>query len=321
MAVSLILHSWLLLVPLIPSVIVAIFSLYHLLSSQALRTALNNHVIILLLCVGLISSVTDYVWTGYFYRTGIALSSTPAFCLAWVFVSASGLVIAYLLMAWASIERHILIFYSTWFATARKRFFFHYLPLIICIVWPLIFCCVTLLILPCNIPFSYSNKQCARYSCIFAIGWIALMDSIFHYILPTFIVVIFSVVLLVRVIYQKYQIHQRVEWRNYKRMAFQLLPISALYFCISFPTMILYAAYSAGVPRTVAADYFLNSIFLCFWIILFTLFAIVPSLPQWRTKCTKLFLFWRAKRRVNPEIPLPTRLKAGRTNTATFTHQ
>ncbi|CAF0896938.1 unnamed protein product [Adineta steineri] len=104
-------------------------------------------------------------------------------------------------------------------------------------------------------------------------------------------------------------------------MAFQLLPISALYFCISFPTMLLYAAYSAGVPRTVAADYFLNSIFLCFWIILFTPFAIVPSLPQWRTKCTKLFLFWRAKRRVNPEIPLPTRLKAGRTNTATFTHQ
>ncbi|CAF4164746.1 unnamed protein product, partial [Adineta steineri] len=91
MAVSLILHSWLLLVPLIPSVIVAIFNLYHLLSSQALRTALNNHVIILLLCVGLISSVTDYVWTGYYYRTGIALSSTPAFCLAWVFISASGL--------------------------------------------------------------------------------------------------------------------------------------------------------------------------------------------------------------------------------------
>jgi len=34
--------------------------------------------------------------------------------------------------------------------------------------------------------------------------------------------------LLVSVLYQRYRIHQRTKWRNYKKMAAQLLPIYEL---------------------------------------------------------------------------------------------
>jgi hypothetical protein len=116
-------HFWLYLVPIIPSVLVTIFNLYHLLSSRALHTAPNNHVIILLLSCGLIQTLTSIVWYIHYYRTGTVLSSTPTFCGTWVFID-------------SSMERHILVFYPNWFATKSKRFLFHYLPLAICILWP-----------------------------------------------------------------------------------------------------------------------------------------------------------------------------------------
>jgi hypothetical protein len=70
---------------MIPSILVSIFLLYHLLITPALRKAINNHVIILLLSFGLIEMLTDVIWLIYYYQNGIVLSSTPAFCVTWVF--------------------------------------------------------------------------------------------------------------------------------------------------------------------------------------------------------------------------------------------
>ncbi|CAF1343319.1 unnamed protein product [Adineta ricciae] len=124
-------QSWLLLVPLIPSILISIFNLYHLLKDRALRHALNNHVIICLLFFGLMEELTDIALHVQFYRTGIVLIRTPAFCLFWIIISSSLLVSIYWLMAWASIERHIFIFYPHCFATSKKLFFDHYFPLIL----------------------------------------------------------------------------------------------------------------------------------------------------------------------------------------------
>jgi hypothetical protein len=101
---------------------------------------------------------------------------------------------------YASIERHILIFYPKWFGSGKKNvFFFHYLPLVICILW------------------------------------------------LTIITVIFSVSLFVRVLYSRYRIQRRIDWRNYKKLTLQLLLISVLCIALQLPPMILYAAYSAGL--------------------------------------------------------------------------
>jgi hypothetical protein len=62
------------------------------------------------------------LWLIRYYRTGTIISFTPAFCQAWVFIGSSMYISVFILMAWASIERHILIFHAKWFATKNKMF-------------------------------------------------------------------------------------------------------------------------------------------------------------------------------------------------------
>jgi hypothetical protein len=310
---------WLHIVPLIPSLIVTAFVLYHLLKSRALRTSLNNHSIILMLLFGLIMELTDTVWFIHFYRTGAAVSSTPEFCLAWAYIDSSLFVSASLLMSWASVERHILIFHPHWFATKTKCFLFHYLPLAIVSVWPLIFYFVMLLVLPCPLSFDYNRRLCGRYGCVNLIPWVAMFDSIAHYMVPAFIIVIFSVTLFVRVVYHKYHIRQRIDWRNYRKMALQLLSISLVYMVLEAPPMILNAAYLSGLSWDAAADYYSDMLDLSLWVILFTPFASATSLPDLKAKCRNLILFWRKRRAVRPETITMNSRKPGQTFTAART--
>ncbi|CAF1519290.1 unnamed protein product [Adineta ricciae] len=155
-------------------------------------------------------------------------------------------------------------------------------------------------IVPCDIPLKFTSKQCGRYSCVTRIPQISLYDSVAHSILPAFTIVIFSAALFVRVLCQKHRIHQRINWRNYKKMAYQLLPISFLYTVLVLPPMMIYAAYSGGLPRTVAPDYYSDAIFFVHWVIFFTPFACVMSLPELSTKCRNAILFWHRRHTVGP---------------------
>ncbi|CAF1684754.1 unnamed protein product [Adineta ricciae] len=291
---------WLQLVPLIPSLIVTFIILYYFLKKRALRTALHNHVNILLLSVGLIEELTGVVWEMYFYRNGVTPVLTTVFCCSWTFMASITIVSNYILMTWASIERHILIFHSDWFATRIKRLLFHYIPLMMCILYPVTFYFVMLFIVPCDIPLKLTAEECGRYSCITRNPRISLYDSIAHCILPAFAIVIFSAALFVRVLCQKYRAHQRINWRNYKKMAYQLFPISFLYTVLVLPPMIMYAAYSGGLPRTVARDYYSDAIFFVQWVIFFTPFACAISLPELSTKCRNAILFWQRRHTVGP---------------------
>jgi hypothetical protein len=86
-------------VSVIPSILVTIFVLHHLLISRALRKAVNNHIIILLRFSGLILELTDLAWYIHYLCTGTAFSSTLAFCLAWVFIGSAEFVPGSILIA------------------------------------------------------------------------------------------------------------------------------------------------------------------------------------------------------------------------------
>ena len=291
---------WFHIILVIPSLLVTVFILYHFLKKRALRSSLNNHAIILMLLFGLVLELTDTVWFIHFYRTGNALSSTHEFCLAWAFLDSSLFVSISLQMSWASIERHILIFHPHWFATKKKRFLFHYLPLVTLSVWPLLFYFIMLLALPCNVPYDYKRRLCGHYDCINLIPWIAMFDSIAHYMVPAFIIVVFSVALFIRVVCHKYRIRQRIDWKNYRKLALQLLSISLVYMVLEAPPMMLNAAYLAGLSWDVAADYYNDMLNLSLWVILFTPFASATSLPDLKGKCRNLILFWRPRGIVRP---------------------
>jgi hypothetical protein len=63
--------------------------------------------------------------------------------------------------------------------------------------------------------------------------------------------------------------------------------------------------------RNVPGDYYGDSLYFCFWIILFTSFTSGVSLRELKTKCRNLILFWRSKRTVGPQILKLTDLKVG----------
>jgi len=133
------LRFWLLLIFVIPSITCSLFVLYHLLFDQTLRRALNNHTIIVLLILALVFQLIDVPWYLDFIRRGIVWPQTPARCLVWWLVDLGFYNTASIILAWASIERHILVFHDQWVSTRKKRFFVHYLPLIILLLYATIY--------------------------------------------------------------------------------------------------------------------------------------------------------------------------------------
>ena len=63
---------WLYLIFVIPSTLCGIFNLYYFLVKRALRQALSNHVIIIVLFLGLFYNLTDILWLIHHYRTGLS---------------------------------------------------------------------------------------------------------------------------------------------------------------------------------------------------------------------------------------------------------
>ncbi len=204
---------WLYLIFLIPSILCGIFNLYHLLVDRTLRQALNNHVIIVILFVALFFNLTDMICDIDYYRTGYALSATRSFCLMWVYLDYTPNVSILILVAWASVERHILIFHQNWVATPIKCILIHYVPLIIFGVYPFIYYIVIFFVLPCNVPPDYTQRSCDLEYCAYPTEAIGQWDNIANNLVPVCIIVIFSMALLGRVWCSKYRVRQRFQWR------------------------------------------------------------------------------------------------------------
>ncbi|CAF1357147.1 unnamed protein product [Adineta ricciae] len=242
--------------------------------------------------------LTDMIWYIHFYQTNSSLASTPMFCQIWAYVDIAGFVSIVDLTAWAAVERHILIFHQNLISTQLKRFVFHYLPLIIFSIYPLIFFFVVFFILPCDISFDYTTETCSFAFCTATHPILSIWDSWANNIVPVFTIVIFSIALMVRVWFSKYRIGQRFQWRNYRKMTFQLLSISVLYFFLCWPSSILYMAYTFGLPNDIGFDYFLNSFYFTYFIMLLTPFASIISLPELRRKLRHLIRFTRRERHI-----------------------
>ncbi len=304
---------WLYLIFLIPSILCGIFNLYHLLVDRTLRQALNNHVVIFILFLGLFFNFTDMIYNVHYYRTGYALSATRSFCLMWIYVEFAPLISILMLVAWASVERHILIFHPNWVATKTKCFLIHYLPLIIFGLYPFIYYIVIFFVIPCDIPLDFTQRSCGIIDCDYPTEAIGQWDNIANNLVPVCIIVIFSVALLGRIWYSKYRIRQRFQWRKYRKMAVQLLLITTVYFIIYFPLMIVLTIFTAGILFNGWADFLVASYYFSYFTILLTPFMCTASLPGLGAKLQNMTRICRRNRRtIAPEAFTMQRLTDGR---------
>lgn len=224
----------------IPSLICSIFTLIHFLFNRNLRSNLHNHILLALLIISTCDLLFNHPFTLNYLRIGQVMPSTDSMCRFWNFLNAICNTSTYFTIAWSSIERYFLIFYSSLYSTQRRRILFHYIPLFLTsCIYPLIINITIMFIYPCQNRFNMISLYCG-YTCSLKIPSIALYVRIVHNFVPTFIVFFATLILIICVVKQKQQTqNNRFNWRRYRRMAIQLLVIASIFLIFTLPATIV----------------------------------------------------------------------------------
>ena len=302
---------WTYLIVELPSLACTIFLLYHLLFQQHLRRALHNHIIIILLVLVFGIQVFDnplYIDANRLGGHKNSFTMIPSICLMWWFFDYGFYGAITVFMAWGSIERHILVFHHQLIRTWKQKVLVHYLPLLLIAIYMLGFYIGVILYPPCENTFDFESFGCGFSPCYEEVSYLNLWDYSVNGILCTFIETVFSIGLLVRVLWQKRRAHQPVNWRKHRKMAMQLISISTLTLTVVFPQSLIVVIQHVGGPflSNFGAGIDPYLFYLYTFVVLFIPFICLGSLPElW----PKLYPFSR-KRRLNVG-PMTLMVEAG----------
>ncbi|CAF3348551.1 unnamed protein product [Rotaria socialis] len=284
---------WILILLDVPSVACTFFLLFHLIVNRALRREINNHTITILLIFGLPSQLIDItLYLTFITHGGIVTPTRPATCLIWWLATFGFYNGGTILMAWAAIERYILVYHDRLVSTSHKRLLVHYLPLLIIIFYAGIFYGIVIFAPPCENIYDYKLPICSAYPCYQSNSILGKWDFGVNNIAPTVAVAVFSILLLVRVSLLKRRLHQRTRWRKQRRMMIQLLSISSLNLTFNLPLNILALAHVCGLPSNVGFEAEQYFYFSCYFLVLSFPFVCLYQYPDLHHK-----LFWRRKKR------------------------
>ncbi|CAF1086772.1 unnamed protein product [Adineta steineri] len=275
---------WIFLFLLIPSMISGLFALYHLLRERALRQALHNHIIIILLLINLFYQMTDMCLFIYYFRSYQSFIPSPIFRLIWGYLDWAFFAVQLFLYTWVTIERHILIFHDHLLSTRKKRFFIHYLPPAIITIYALLYYAVVFFVPPCENTFDNIITP-SFYPCGLSITALGTYEMVVDTIFPCFTIITSSVALLLRAVWQRYHLQRQIYWRQYQNMALQVIIISAIYLILPFPYMIINFLHLCGMPPDIGAEFLSLS---------------VGALSELRGKVKNIIRFRRQRRIVGP---------------------
>jgi hypothetical protein len=286
----------LLLIFEIPSIICYIFVIAYILTSKTLRSAPNNYVMLIVLFISFIIVTLDIPLEIDYHRRHKTPIDSPIFCMILWFIDISCFNTCQLLIAWASFERHILIFHDYSLNQKWKKICFHYMPPVILIIYMMIFYIYVIFLIPCEHSVSFDNDKCL-IPCYLGDPFFGLWESIFHVLATTICIIVFSCALLIRVYRSKRRLQQSMNWRKYRKMLFQLISISSLYLSINFPISIIYIlSITSFADRALKALECLS--FFGYFIPLLLPFICLTSLPDvWRKIKRKIHR--RAKKRAH----------------------
>jgi hypothetical protein len=295
---------WLLLLSEIPSLACSLFILVHLLVDSVLRHSLSNHSIIALNIVALVFKAIDVPLYLNFIRMGNVVPSTPAHCLIWWFVDLGFYYTCSLIVAWASIERHILVFHHECSLTQRGRLFVHHLPLITLILYAISYYTWVIFFPPCDNIYDYTLPVCAAFPCYLDDPVLRVWEIGFHGCGLTFIIIIFSIGLIIRVVNKRISFRPTMQWRKHRKMTLQLVSITSVFIIFNLPINLMYIARMLGLPADVGVDLQLNFFFITYWLLFLLPFVCLNSLPSLQEKVRRMFGLSR-RRQTNVVAFLP----------------
>jgi hypothetical protein len=208
----------------IPSVFINLFAIYQLHAN----TKLSVFVFRTILHVSLFTTCTciPFFLLELYYNSYFPLSSS--ICKLWIIVDYSSIVCLGLLVCWASIQRHILIFGPIHIKKLQSTLKFKLIPNILVLLFPLIW--YSILESTCTYKKRFDDIfQCRP--CFEGEKLIFLIDTILSLILPLFITLLATFCLLIRIINLRFRILHlpSKKWRRCKRLTRQMILFSIIY--------------------------------------------------------------------------------------------
>ncbi|CAF2556814.1 unnamed protein product [Rotaria sp. Silwood2] len=284
----------------VPSFICYVVVIVYIFTHKTLRSAPNNYTLLFLLILQFFGNAIDIPLLLNFFKQGRVLFENAVFCYIWIFLDHSIWSICTMLVAWASFERHILIFHDRLLRKKWKNICLHYAPPFIIIIYYICYFLYTNIFYPCEHSFDFQSPLCGHPCYVFdkILMW---WEMLVHFILMSVCITIFSVSLLIRVFASKRRLQQSLSWRKHSRMAFQLISISYLCLVTLLPFSIVNILFFAGFPGLPleAIDY---CIFITYFNSMCLPFVYLTSIPEIWILCK------RAIRRATPRQMAPMTL-------------
>ena len=277
-------YFWTYLFSDIVSLIYSFLVIYFLLTDRVLRRALNNHINIVLLIIGISCELTEIPWTLYSDYNHRPLIQSHLFYSFWTLAASPLYALHVELFAWATMERHILIFHHSWVSTRKKRFLVHYLPMSAIIIYYLIYYGLIFFDAFCVDSFEAFLATGFHIPCAFDRTVSGVWDLMFHQVVPILIIIVFSIALIVRVVLQKNRLRRGANWRKNRKMTVQLLSIATTYIIFNSPWVMTALAFQNGLSTNVALVVWSYTSFLSSFLIFLFPFVCCLSLSELRNK-------------------------------------
>jgi len=273
----------------ISAIILSIMIFVYFSTNRQARSKPKNHGWLVLLIWNFFQLVIDLPMPMSYYHAESVWPATNAYCVWWTWCEYSLNSGGLFLMAWISIERHLLIFHSHAILQRRwKKWAFHYLPIVLCLTWTPIFYLVIIVINPlCDDVWDFNLVICGS-PCYYSLNFLIQFDFIFNVVFPAVIIMFANMTLVIRVIYQKMSRHHVINWRRQRKMILQLWIVSSLYLGFWLPVVITELIQITVLPSFMI-DQLETMLFFTYFIPLFLPMICLSTLPELMKKIMNIF--------------------------------
>ncbi|CAF1066294.1 unnamed protein product [Rotaria sordida] len=208
----------------IPSVFINLFAIYRLHGNKKLSVFVFRcilHVSLLTTCTCIPFFLIELYFNLYFPLSLII-------CKLWLIIDYSSIVCLGLLVCWASIQRHILIFGPMHIKKLQSTLTFKLIPSIFALGFPLTW--YSILILTCKYDKIILEKYECR-PCFEQEKFIFLIDTLLSLLFPLLITITTTFFLLIRIIRLRLRLFRSnsKRWRRCKRLTRQMILFSFIY--------------------------------------------------------------------------------------------
>ncbi|CAF0995191.1 unnamed protein product [Rotaria sordida] len=299
-------------VPLGPSLLCSLYIFICVIHERQLRRR-ANHVMIAIILIDFLNLMSDLIpiSLSYFYTGHVRSLSI---CLYWVTGNYTLQGISSWLMAWASIDRYLLIF----FHRLRDTFLRHDVPILGLCAFVVGWYITVTFTHSCRENWFDGTQFLCGGPCFVSSTVILTVDWILIVLLPTLVIVAFNILLLGRVIFQKCRRRPGFEgrsftWRKNRKLLIQLLAIIIVYFITQLPLAIFSIVRLFG-----PADFLLDISLIWLFYTPYLIYIIIPFAYIATTKeCRKQICGWQRRVAIAPTGPtyrLKTLTKSMATN-------